>query len=102
MKVAHVRESHGPAGAPWRLAVSLDRAETPSRWLDLEVARRRLIALDPRRAHNAVLYRQPLTTLDDTLARGIRIGAYYHDRYVKHVATWTFQSIGYTHIFHEE
>ena len=33
--------------------------------------------------------------------RGIRIGAYYHDRYVKQ-GVWKFQSIGYTHIFHEE
>jgi fumarylacetoacetate (FAA) hydrolase len=75
MKVAHVREIHGPAGAPWRLAASLDPGESPRRWIDLEVARRRLIALDPRRAHNAVLYRQPLTTLDDALGRGLRIEA---------------------------
>jgi fumarylacetoacetate (FAA) hydrolase len=75
MKVAHVRETHGPAGAPWRLAVSLDAGETPSIWVDLEAARRRLVALDPRRAHNAVLYRQPLATLDDALARGLRIEA---------------------------
>jgi SnoaL-like protein len=34
--------------------------------------------------------------------RGIRIGAYYHDRYVKQGGDWKFQSIGYTHIFHEE
>jgi len=34
--------------------------------------------------------------------RSIRIGAYYHDRYVKQGAAWKFQSIGYTHIFHEE
>ena len=44
-------------------------------WLDLEVVRRRLVAADPRRAHNAVLFRQPITTLDDHLARGLRIEA---------------------------
>jgi len=75
MKVAHVREQHGPAGAAWRLAAALDRAEAPARWVDLEVARRRATALDPRLAHNAVLYRQPLTTLDDLLERGLRVEA---------------------------
>jgi hypothetical protein len=34
--------------------------------------------------------------------RGIRIGAYYHDDYVKVGGQWKFQHIGYTHIFHEE
>lgn len=34
--------------------------------------------------------------------RGIRIGAYYHDRYVKVGGLWKFAYIGYTHIFHEE
>ena len=70
MKVAHVRERHAPAGAPWRLAAALDGGEAPAQWLDLEVARRRAAAADPRLAHNAALYRQPLTTLDDHLARG--------------------------------
>jgi fumarylacetoacetate (FAA) hydrolase len=70
MKVGHVRERHGAAGAPWRLAAS---AAGGSGWLDLEVVRRRLLAADPRRAHNAILYRQPITTLDDHLARGLRI-----------------------------
>jgi fumarylacetoacetate (FAA) hydrolase len=37
------------------------------------VVRRRLVAADARRAHNAILFRQPLTTLDGVLARGIRI-----------------------------
>jgi len=76
MRVAHVREHHGTAGAPWRLAASVG---TPggarAGWLDLEVVRRRLIATDPRRAHNAILYRQPITTLDDHLARGLRLEA---------------------------
>jgi fumarylacetoacetate (FAA) hydrolase len=75
MKVAHVREQLAPAGAVWRLAAALDRAAAPARWVDLEVARRRAVASDPRRAHNAALYRQPLTTLDDLLGRGLRIEA---------------------------
>ena len=44
-------------------------------WLDVELGRRRLLAADPRRAHNSVLFRQPISTLDDLLARGIRIEA---------------------------
>jgi fumarylacetoacetate (FAA) hydrolase len=72
VRVGHVRERHGPAGAPWRIAAAPLGAET---WLDLEVARRRLVDRDPRRAHNSMLFRQPLTTLDDVLARGIRIEA---------------------------
>src|SRR5665811_662711 len=73
MRIAHVRERHGPAGTPWRLAAALGRLESPSRWLDLEVAPRRLIARDPRLAHNAILFRQPIATLDEHLARGLRI-----------------------------
>jgi fumarylacetoacetate (FAA) hydrolase len=72
MRVGHVRERHAPAGAPWRLAAS-ESLEAP--WLDLEVARRRLVAADPRRAHNSILFRQPITTLDEVLGRGIRIEA---------------------------
>jgi fumarylacetoacetate (FAA) hydrolase len=85
MKVAHVREINGPAGAPWRLAVALEPRATvgrnegataaPSRWLDLEPARRRIVARDPRRAHNSVLFRQPIGTLDGQFERGIRIEA---------------------------
>jgi fumarylacetoacetate (FAA) hydrolase len=70
--VGHVRERHGPAGAPWRLAATSGPGQP---WLDLEIARRRLVAADPRRAHNAILFRQPLTTLDGVLERGIRIEA---------------------------
>ena len=70
MRVGHVRERQGAAGAPWRLAVS---AAGDAPWLDLEVVRRRLLVADPRRAHNAILYRQPITTLDDHLARGLRL-----------------------------
>jgi len=73
MRIAHVRERYGPAGTPWRLAAAIDDAA--ARWLDLEVARRRLASADPRRAHNSTLFRQPLTTLDAHLARGLRIAA---------------------------
>ena len=44
-------------------------------WIDLEVARRRAVAADRSLAHDAVLYRQPVTTLDDHLARGLRVEA---------------------------
>ncbi len=72
MRVAHVRERHGPVGSPWRLAVAPIDGDA---WLDLEIARRRLVAADARRAHNSVLFRQPLTTLDEALGRGLRIEA---------------------------
>jgi fumarylacetoacetate (FAA) hydrolase len=75
MKVAHVRERHAPAGAPWRLAVALDVVEAPRRWLDLEVARRRAVGARPALAHDAALFRQPVTTLDDHFARGLRVEA---------------------------
>jgi fumarylacetoacetate (FAA) hydrolase len=73
MRLAHIREVNGPAGAPWRLVAALDPAG--ARWLDLEGSRRRLVAADPRRAHNAILFRQPITTLDDHLARSLRVDA---------------------------
>ena len=51
-------------------------ASAPRRWLDLEVARRRAVAArGPTLAHDAVLFRQPVTTLDDHLARGLRVEA---------------------------
>ena len=68
MKVAHVRERNAPAGAAWRLGAARE-----GEWLDLETARRRAIRRDPRLAHNDPLFRQPITTLDDHLARGLRI-----------------------------
>ncbi|HEX7472086.1 MAG TPA: fumarylacetoacetate hydrolase family protein [Candidatus Limnocylindrales bacterium] len=77
MRIAHVRERHAPAGAPWRLVAALGpparSAPVPAEWLDLEVARRRLVAAVPERAHNAALFRQPIRTLDDHLAAGLRI-----------------------------
>jgi fumarylacetoacetate (FAA) hydrolase len=73
MKIAHVRERRAPAGAPWRLAAALD--DGGASWLDLEAARRSLIAGDPARAHNSALFRQPLTTLDAHLAGGLRVDA---------------------------
>ena len=73
MRLAHIRERHAPAGAPWRLAAALDAAG--STWLDLEVARRRAVAARAERAHDSVLHRQPVTTLDDHLGRGLRVAA---------------------------
>jgi fumarylacetoacetate (FAA) hydrolase len=75
MRIAHVRERHAPAGATWRLAAQSGGTVDSDAWLDLEVARRRLAAADPRRAHNSSLFRQPVTTLDDVFARSLRIEA---------------------------
>ena len=73
MRLAHVRERHAPAGAPWRVAAAFD--DPPTTWIDLEIVRRRAVAAHPERAHDAVLYRQPVTTLDDHLGRGLRVAA---------------------------
>jgi len=73
MRIAHVRERHAAAGTPWRLAAARDADAT--RWLDLEEARQGLVVEDPRRAHNSSLFRQPVTTLDEHLARGLRVEA---------------------------
>jgi fumarylacetoacetate (FAA) hydrolase len=75
MKIAHIREAHAPAGTPWRLAAALDPGDAPRSWLDLEPARRSQVQADPRLAHNSALHRQPLTTLDALLARGLRVEA---------------------------
>ena len=72
MKLAHIRERHAPAGAAWRLAAELGDGH----WLDLEPARRRAIARRPPLEHDSVLYRQPVTTLDDGLRRGLRVAAF--------------------------
>ncbi len=69
VRVAHLRERSAPAGAPWRLAATLP----DGRWLDLDVARRRLSAEDPRLQHNDPLFRRRVTTLDDHLAAGRRV-----------------------------
>ena len=63
MRLAHIRERHAAVGAPWRLAAALGGGH----WLDLEPARRRLLARDPELAHNSALFRVPVTTLDDHL-----------------------------------
>jgi len=75
MKIAHVRQRHAPAGTTWRLAAARGggSGSQPEHWLDLEEARQGLLVEDPRRAHNSPLFRQPLTTLDDHLARGLRV-----------------------------
>ena len=79
MRIAHVRERHASAGAPWRLAAALGGPAAgnpePAHWLDLEPARRRLGAATPTLVHDRVLFRQPITTLDDHLARGLRVEA---------------------------
>ena len=75
MKVAHIRERRAPVGAPWRLAAAIDASESPTRWLDLEPARRRAVAADPRLVHNSSLHRLPIASLDDHLARGLRVEA---------------------------
>jgi fumarylacetoacetate (FAA) hydrolase len=75
VKIAHVRERNAPAGTPWRLATARGEAPEPTAWLDLEEARQGMVVEDPRRAHNAVMFRQPITTLDEHLARGLRVEA---------------------------
>jgi fumarylacetoacetate (FAA) hydrolase len=75
VKIAHLRERNAPAGSPWRLAAALDAVDAPERWIDLEIARRRATAADPQKAHNSILFRQPVTTLDDHLALGLRVDA---------------------------
>src|SRR5687767_13923963 len=73
MRIAHVRQRHAPAGAAWRLAAALDGPAMGGRWVDLEIARRRAIAARPSQAHDSSLHRQPVTTLDDHLERGLRV-----------------------------
>src|SRR4029453_1862378 len=73
MRLAHVRERHAAAGADWRLAAALDSGG--SRWLDLEIARRRAVAANANLTHDSTLHRQRVTTLDDHLARGLRVDA---------------------------
>jgi fumarylacetoacetate (FAA) hydrolase len=73
MRLAHVRDQTAPIGAPWRLAAAL--GGDGQRWLDLETARVALVAADPSRAHNAVLFRQPVTTLDAHIDRGLPVTA---------------------------
>jgi len=73
MKIAHVRELGAPAGTGWRLAAALDA--DGARWLDLEAARRAMVAAQPTRAHNSALFRAPITTLDAHLAAGLRVDA---------------------------
>jgi len=43
VRIGHVRERRGPAGAPWRLAAS---SGDGGPWLDLEIVRRRLLGFD--------------------------------------------------------
>jgi 2-keto-4-pentenoate hydratase/2-oxohepta-3-ene-1,7-dioic acid hydratase in catechol pathway len=73
MRLAHVRQRNAPAGTSWRLAAGW--GDGADRWLDLDDARQGLVVEDPRRAHNSALFRQPVTTLDAHLARGLRVEA---------------------------
>ena len=73
MKIAHVRERDAPPGTPFRLAAAVD--SEASEWLDLEPARRRLAAADPRRPHDGAIFRRPISTLDAHLAGGLRVAA---------------------------
>jgi fumarylacetoacetate (FAA) hydrolase len=73
MKLAHARELNSPTGAPWRLMAALDRGGRT--WLDLEAARASLVRADSRLVHNQVLYRRPVTTLDEHLRLGLRVAA---------------------------
>src|SRR4051794_6447413 len=77
MKVAHVRERFAPAGAPWRLAATLDLrgGGDPDHWIDLEHARRRAVRARPTLEHDSAVHRRPVTTLDDHLASGSRVEA---------------------------
>ena len=75
MILAHVRQLHAPAGTPWRLAAAVGDRRAPRHWLDLEPARRRLVAAEPARAHNAAVFRQPVSTLDAHLGAGLRVAA---------------------------
>ena len=61
------RTDRGAADEPQAAAKKKDEEK------DREPARRRAIARDARLAHNSALFRQPLTTLDDHLARGLRV-----------------------------
>ncbi len=73
MKIAHARERNAPVGTSYRLFAAADADGL--HWLDLEIARRRAARQDEQRAHNSILFRQPITTLDDHLARGLRVAA---------------------------
>ena len=57
------------------MAAALDGGDAPARWVDLEVARWRAVRADPTLAHDSALHRQPVSTLDDHLARGLRVEA---------------------------
>ena len=72
MRLAHVRERNAP---PARAGGSPRRSMQGARWLDLEPARRRAVRARPTLEHDQVLYRQPLTTLDAHLGRGLRVEA---------------------------
>lgn len=76
MRIAHVRERDAQGGTPWRLAAAPGdgRDSAPTHWIDLEIARRKIVGSPPgARASEDDLLGGPLTTLDDHLARGHRV-----------------------------
>jgi fumarylacetoacetate (FAA) hydrolase len=73
MRLAHARERQAPTGTPWRLVGAIDVSRIDDRWLDLEVGRRRAIAARPALEHDHAVFRRAVTTLDDHLARGLRV-----------------------------
>ena len=70
MRLAHVRDREDPV-APWRLVAALDDGGTY--WADLEIVQQRVLEARPT-LRDRVLSRLPITTLDDHLARGLRVG----------------------------
>jgi fumarylacetoacetate (FAA) hydrolase len=66
VRIAHVRPREGAPRGAWQIAAQV----ADGRWLLVEEARRWLAADDPRRSHNASLFREPITTLDAFLADG--------------------------------
>lgn len=72
MRIAHVRQRGAPAETPWRLAAALDAGGTT--WVDLETARKRAVDASSA-ARGDALHREPITTLDHHLARGLRVAA---------------------------
>ncbi len=71
MRLAHVRDKYDQ-DSPWRLAAAIDGDGVY--WVDLEIARQRAVEARPV-LRDRVLTKVPVTTLDDLLARGLRVAA---------------------------
>jgi fumarylacetoacetate (FAA) hydrolase len=72
MRLANVRPLAAPAAVPLRAAAALD--PEGRRWLVLETARLRALAARPSLAQG-ILHGAPVGSLDDHLARGLRLAA---------------------------